>query len=47
MMTFDDSLRDLVRRRQISAESAYIHATKKEDFESMVSGEFLESRIFL
>jgi twitching motility protein PilT len=45
MQTFDDSLRDLVRRQQISAESAYMHATKKEDFEPLVSPEFLESRM--
>jgi twitching motility protein PilT len=44
MQTFDDSLRDLVRRERISAESAYIHATKKQDFEPLVSPEFLESR---
>jgi len=47
MMTFDDSLRELVSRRQISAESAYVHATNKGDFESMVSEEFLKSRTFL
>jgi twitching motility protein PilT len=44
MQTFDDSLRELVRLDKISAESAYLHATNREDFESMVTPEFLESR---
>ncbi|HSO21802.1 MAG TPA: PilT/PilU family type 4a pilus ATPase, partial [Chondromyces sp.] len=42
MQTFDDALRDLVRSGAITAESAYSHAANREDFESMVSPEFLE-----
>ncbi len=42
MQTFDDALRDLVRGGKISAESAYMHAANREDFESMVSEDFLE-----
>ena len=45
MQTFDDSLRELLRLGRISAESAYLHATNREDFEALVSPEFLESRI--
>lgn len=41
MQTFDEALKDLVRREQISAETAYMAALKKEEFESMVSPEFL------
>jgi twitching motility protein PilT len=41
MQTFDEALRDLLRRQQISGETAYMAATKKEDFESFVSAEFL------
>ena len=33
MQTFDDSLRELVRRGTISAESAYLHAANQDDFE--------------
>ncbi len=47
MQTFDDSLRELIRVDKISAESAYIYATNREDFESLVASEFLESRTFL
>ena len=43
MQTFDESLRDLIRRGQISADTAYMAATKKEDFEALVSPQFLES----
>jgi twitching motility protein PilT len=39
--TFDDALKDLVKREQISPETAYMAALKKEDFEPMVSAEFL------
>jgi twitching motility protein PilT len=42
MQTFDDALRELVRAGRISAESAYLHAANREDFESLVSSEFLE-----
>jgi twitching motility protein PilT len=41
MQTFDEALKDLLRRDQISAETAYMAALKKEDFESMVSAEFI------
>jgi twitching motility protein PilT len=41
MQTFDEALRDLVKRDQITAETAYMAAQKKEDFESLVSPEFL------
>jgi twitching motility protein PilT len=41
MQTFDEALKDLLRRDQISAETAYMAALKKEDFEPMVSAEFL------
>jgi twitching motility protein PilT len=42
MLTFDDALKDLVKRDVISAETAYMSALKKEDFESMVSADFLK-----
>jgi twitching motility protein PilT len=42
MQTFDDALRELVRSNKISAESAYMHASNREDFEAMVPAEFLE-----
>jgi twitching motility protein PilT len=41
MQTFDEALKDLLRREQISAETAYLAALKKEDFESLVSPEFI------
>jgi twitching motility protein PilT len=41
MQTFDEALKDLVRRDQITAEAAYMAAQKKEDFEAMVSPQFL------
>jgi twitching motility protein PilT len=47
MRTFDDSLRELVRLGKISAESAYIHASNREEFEGLVSTEFLESRTLI
>ena len=43
MQTFDEALRDLLRRDQISSETAYRAAMKKEDFEALVSPEFLQS----
>jgi twitching motility protein PilT len=43
MQTFDEALRDLLKRDQISAEAAYMAALKKEDFEPFVSPEFLAS----
>ena len=39
--TFDDALKDLVKREQIAPETAYMAALKKEDFEPLVSAEFL------
>jgi twitching motility protein PilT len=43
MQTFDEALRDLLRREQITPEAAYMAATKKEDFEPFVSPDFLAS----
>jgi len=34
MQTFDDSLRDLVRRGLITPESAFLHASNQDDFET-------------
>lgn len=42
MQTFDDALKDLVERGQISGETAYMVAQKKEDFEPFVSEAFLK-----
>lgn len=42
MQTFDDALKDLVERSQISGETAYMVASKKEDFEPFVSEAFLK-----
>ncbi|HEV7921939.1 MAG TPA: PilT/PilU family type 4a pilus ATPase [Thermoanaerobaculia bacterium] len=42
MQTFDEALKDLLRRDQITPETAYMAANKKEDFEAMVSAEFLK-----
>jgi len=44
MATFDDSLRVLVQTEQVSGETAYRAAAKKEDFESYVSASFLEGK---
>ena len=41
MQTFDEALKDLLRRDQITAETAYLAALKKEEFESMVSADFI------
>jgi len=41
MQTFDEALRDLVKRDQIAPETAYMAAHKKEDFETLVTPEFL------
>jgi len=43
MQTLDDSLKDLLKRNQITAETAYMAAQKKEDFEAFVSPEFLKT----
>ncbi|MBV9493571.1 MAG: PilT/PilU family type 4a pilus ATPase [Acidobacteria bacterium] len=42
MQTFDEALKDLLRRDQITAETAYLAANKKEDFEGLVSADFLK-----
>ena len=42
MQLFDDALKDLVRRDLIAPETAYMAAQKKEDFEALVTQEFLE-----
>jgi twitching motility protein PilT len=39
--TFDEALKDLVRRDLVTPETAYMAALKKEDFEPLVSAEFL------
>jgi twitching motility protein PilT len=41
MQTFDEALKDLLKRDQIAPETAYMAANKKEDFEPLVSPEFL------
>ncbi|MBW3563330.1 MAG: PilT/PilU family type 4a pilus ATPase [Acidobacteria bacterium] len=43
MQTFDDGLKDLLKRGEIMPETAYLAAEKKEDFEPLVSADFLES----
>jgi twitching motility protein PilT len=43
MQTFDEALRDLIRRDQITPETAYMAAAKKEDFEAFVPVEFLKA----
>lgn len=45
MLTFDDTLKDLLRRNEITPETAYLAAMKKEDFESLVTAEFIESAL--
>lgn len=42
MQTFDEALKDMLRRERITAETAYLAAQKKEDFEPLVSQEFLK-----
>jgi twitching motility protein PilT len=41
MQLFDDALRELVEADRIAPETAYMAAQKKEDFETLVSPEFL------
>lgn len=43
MQTFDEGLRDLLRRGEIHPETAYLAADKKEDFTQIVSDDFLQS----
>jgi Tfp pilus assembly ATPase PilU len=45
MQSFDDGLRGLLRQRKISGETAYLHASSREEFEGLVSDEFLETGI--
>jgi len=45
MVTFDDALKDLLRRNEIAPETAYLAAQKKEDFESLVTAEFIQSAL--
>jgi len=47
MQTLDDALRELLRQGRVSPETAYLAAESKKEFESLVSGEFLESQVFL
>lgn len=47
MQTHDDALSDLLRRRLITPETAYLAATSKAEFENLVSEDFLESRSFV
>lgn len=44
MQTFDEALKDLLKRNQITPETAYMAAQKKEDFEPLVSAEFLKTK---
>jgi twitching motility protein PilT len=47
MQTFDEALRELVNKKLISSEDAYMAAESKQEFEDLVSNEFLESQTFL
>ncbi len=47
MQTHDEALRELLRHQLITAETAYMAATSKAEFEGLVSEEFLESRSFV
>lgn len=47
MQTYDDALKELVRKGLIEPEVGYMAATNKEDFEGLVSTEFLESQTFV
>jgi len=42
LLAFDDALKDLVERNQITGDTAYMVANKKEDFEPFVSEAFLK-----
>jgi twitching motility protein PilT len=44
MQTLDEALRDLLKQNKIAPETAYMVAEKKEDFEPLVSQEFLKGR---
>ena len=47
MQTVDDALKDLVRRNAITPETAWMAASKREDFEPMVSADFLKQQSFV
>lgn len=47
MQTVDDALKELVKRNAISPETAWMAATKREDFEPMVSADFLKQQSFV
>lgn len=44
MQTLDEALRELLKQNKIAPETAYMVAEKKEDFEALVSKEFLQGR---
>ncbi|MHB0972001.1 MAG: PilT/PilU family type 4a pilus ATPase [Thermoanaerobaculia bacterium] len=44
MQTFDEALRELAKTGKITAETAYMAAEKKEDFEPLVSADFLKAK---
>ncbi|MFA6957212.1 MAG: PilT/PilU family type 4a pilus ATPase [Thermoanaerobaculia bacterium] len=44
MQTLDEALRELLKQNKIAPETAYMIAEKKEDFEPLVSQEFLKGR---
>jgi twitching motility protein PilT len=46
MQTLDEALKDLVKKNQISPETAYMAANKKEEFEQLVSADFLKAKTF-
>lgn len=47
MQTVDDALKDLIKRGAISPETAWLAASKREDFEPMVSPDFLKQQSFV
>jgi twitching motility protein PilT len=47
MQTFDEALKVLLRKELIGAETAYMAASSKKDFEALVPDEFLEEGTFL
>ena len=47
MQTFDEALKGLVKRQQITAQTAYLAADKKEEFEGLVPEAFLKSTAML
>jgi len=47
MQTFDDAMKELVRKDVITPEVGYMAASNKEEFEPLVSADFLESQTFV